>query len=345
MRNPIAILNKFYGRLLNLFVLIILFVLFSIFGLMFIENMTFLESFWTVTNIITTVGSQFRGYYNLSVEGRIFILFIMWVGIFIFLMAVTIIASDLLQGKYQKAFKLYNMEKKLSALSDHVIICGFGRNGRQAARKLQKYNRKFVIIDIKEIEKYSDGEFENAILYQGDATLDSTLETCGIARSAALITAMPSDANNLFAVITARQMNPKLKIISRASDSHSINKLKMAGADNVIMPDKIGGEHMASLVVTPDLVEFVDQVNFEGNENRNLVEMPTNQVPEAFLGKTLEHYLESLETRCKIIGYKNKEGLYLMNPDADQLIEKNEFIIFFGRNSQIESLKKSLNLK
>ncbi len=344
MRNPISVINKFYSRLLKLFILIVLFVFVSIVGLMIIEHMSFLESLWTVTNLVTTVGSSIRPFESLSVEGRIFIIFIMWVGIFIFLMAITIIASNLLQGKYQQAFKLYNMEKKLNTLDNHIIICGFGRNGRQAARKLTQYHKKFIVIDMKDFEPVSGEEFEHILFYKGDATLDSTLQYCGIERASAIITALPSDADNLFVVLTSHQLNPQLKIISRASNSESIKKLKIAGADNVIMPDKIGGEHMASLVVTPDLVEFIDQINFEGSNNKNLLEVPTNSIANNYLEKDLGNFLESIQTSCKVIGYKDKEGEYTMNPDLNDEIQSDEYIIFFGRNEQIKELKKELNL-
>lgn len=345
MRNPIKIIQKLYSRIISVSLVIVGFVLFGVIGLMLIEGFNFLEAFWTVTNVVTTVGSSVRDYAHLSDPARIFILFLMWVGIFLFLIAVSIIAFDLMEGKYQKAFNTYKMENNLNALDHHIIICGFGRNGRQAVRKLQNYHKKIVVIDKVKIEKYEGGEFDKVIFYQGDATLDSTQKKCGITKAQAIICAMPSDSDNLYAVMTARQLNPNITIITRASDSNSISKLKIAGANNVIMPDKIGGEHMASMVVTPDLVEFLDQINFEGSNHLNLLEISTDAIPKKYLNFPLKDYLKNLDSPCIVIGYKDMDKNYVMNPDPNLIINPEEFIIFFGRNEQIIDLKRKLNLK
>ena len=151
------------------------------------------------------------------------------------------------------------MQKKIDSYKDHTIICGYGRNGKQAATKLLAYNRPFVIIE-KDKEIYDKYQSEMVPFVLGNANEDEVLIQAGIERAGTLISALPNDADNLFVVLSARQINSELCIISRASQETSYNKLKMAGANNVILPDKIGGDHMASLVVVPDLIEFIDNL-------------------------------------------------------------------------------------
>ena len=133
----------------------------------------------------------------------------------------------------------------------------------------------------------SELDNEDVLNIQGDATLDETLIRAGIKTAANLVTALPSDADNLFVVLTANQLNNKCKIISRASNESSYSKLKIAGASNVIMPDKLGGDHMASLVVTPDVIEFVDRLTIEGEATANLEEIAVDDLPKKYINKTI----------------------------------------------------------
>ena len=119
---------------------------------------------------------------------------------------------------------------------------------------------------------------------------------------------------------TDKELNPKIKVISRASNSSTIKKLKTAGAENVIMPDKIGGEHMASLLITPDLVEFIDNIVLEGTKKINVLEIYTDKLSKEFIGKKLEELKIFPKTGCKIVGYKDFYGEYIINPDERKLI-------------------------
>jgi voltage-gated potassium channel len=163
----------------------------------------------------------------------------------------------------------------------------------------------------------------------------------GIKNASTLICALPRDADNLFIVLSARQINPKLKIISRATEESSYQKLKLAGADNVIMPDKIGGDHMASLVVVPDLVEFLDNLSVSGEHDSINVE----QVPfEKICTDGKELAIMDLDLRkntgCSIIGYKSAEGEYIVNPEPSMVLKKNSKLILIGRPNQIDKLKQ-----
>ena len=140
------------------------------------------------------------------------------------------------------------MQKLIDSLKNHIIICGYGRNGKQAARKLSAYKKSFVVIE-KDKELLERLQTDNVPYVIGNANEDDILMQAGVDRAACFISALPSDADNLFVVLSTRQINKNINIISRASQESSYEELKLAGANNVILPDKIGGDHMASLVV------------------------------------------------------------------------------------------------
>lgn len=231
------------------------------------------------------------------------------------------------------------MQKKIEELQGHTIVCGYGRNGRQAISKLKSYKKQIVVVEKYEgIVKQLDEK--GVLTIEGDATLDETLLRAGIMNADNLITALPSDADNLFVVLTAKQLNNDCKIISRASKETSYNKLKIAGADNVIMPDKLGGSHMASLVVTPDVIEFVDRLTIEGETTANLEEVAINDLPEKYLDKTILDLDLRKKTGCTVIGYRTPSKEYIINPEAEVKLEAGGNLIVLGRPEQINTLRK-----
>ena len=169
------------------------------------------------------------------------------------------------------------MQKLIDSYKNHIIICGYGRNGKQAAVKLAAYKRAFVVIekDKTVIEKL---QFENIPYVIGNANEDEILLRAGVDRASCFISALPSDADNLFVVLSTRQINKNINIISRASLESSYDKLKFAGANNVILPDKIGGDHMASLVVVPGLMEFLDNLSIVGKSDINIEEVAVEKL-------------------------------------------------------------------
>jgi voltage-gated potassium channel len=182
-------------------------------------------------------------------------------------------------------------------------------------------------------------KFEKGILFvEGDANEDDTLIEAGIDRAQYLITSLPDDAANLFVVLSARQLNKNLFIISRASQLTSQKKLRLAGADKVIMPDRIGGDHMASSVVIPDLITFMDKLSTEGENTTNLEEVTI----ESYMTSINNHSLRDLDLRkktgCTIIGYIEPDGNYIINPEADLKLQPQGKVIVLGRPEQIKKL-------
>lgn len=198
-----------------------------------------------------------------------------------------------------------------------------------------------VVIE-KDKELLEELESVNILFIDGDATDDIALEKASIQNAKSLITALPSDADNLFVVLSARQINKDMIIISRASNESSYTKLKIAGATNIIMPDKIGGEHMASLVVTPDLVEFVERLTISDEHSANLEEIPINNLPSEFINKTIIDLDLRNKSGCTVIGFKTSENDYIINPEASTILTPGSNLIVLGKVNQIEKLRQIL---
>lgn len=306
-------------------------------GYMSLSGYNFVDALYMTVITVTTVG--FGELQPFSPEEKVFTIFLILTSITIFGYAVSSFSEYLVSGKLFQHFKHRKVEKQINHLKKHTIVCGYGRNGKQAILKLRNYNKEFVVVE-KDKEMISFLDSEGILNIEGDATLDETLLKAGIEKASFLITALPSDANNLFVVLTASQLNNKCTIISRASNESSYKKLKFAGANNVIMPDKLGGNHMASLVTTPDVIEFVDRLTIEGETTANLEEIAVNDLPSKFINKTILDLDLRKQTGCTVIGFRNPDKDYVINPEANIKLVENSQLIVLGRPEQIIKLRQ-----
>ena len=317
--------------------LVILSIAIGTIGYMWLSGYNFVDALYMTVITVTTVG--FGELQPFSPEEKIFTIFLILTSITIFGYAISAFSEYLVSGKLFEQLKQRRVEKQIGYLKGHTIVCGYGRNGQQAILKLKNYNQKFVVVE-KDKEKIDELDALGVLNIQGDATLDETLIRAGIEKASFLITALPSDADNLFVVLTVSQLNKSCKVISRASNESSYSKLKIAGADNVIMPDKLGGDHMASLVVTPDVIEFVDRLTIEGETTANLEEIAVNDLPEKYLNKTILDLDLRKQTGCTVIGFRDPDKEYLINPEANIKLVANSQLIVLGRPEQIIKLRE-----
>lgn len=339
MNNPLLKLyrSKIYTAIMMLIVLLCI----GILGYRFLSGYSWLDAIYMTVITITTVG--FAEVNPLDIQSKIFTIFLILTSVVIVGYAISIITEYILSRNNFEDIKQRKMQKKIDAMSNHIIICGYGRNGKQAAKKLLAYEKSFVIIehDKEVIEKFQEDEISFVF---GNANEDEILFEAGIEKASTLICALPNDADNLFVVLSARQINPKLTIISRASEETSYNKLKLAGANNVILPDRIGGDHMASLVVIPDLVEFIDNLGIVGERNINIEEVTVEQLYNATEEKTIRDLDLRKKTGCTVIGFKDDKGEYVVNPEADTKLVPGSKIIVLGRPEQIQKLNSEYNI-
>ena len=328
-------------RLLQPFIVLTVLVFVGIMGYIVLEGYSFMEALYMTTIAITTAG--FNEVKPLDNDGRMFTVFLLLTSWATFAWAIARIAQFVVTGEINKYFKTRKIMKAVSELNRHVILCGFGRNGQQAARTLKNHNIEFVVIEKLEESMEKILPFFPGLTYLiGDGTDDDLLKRAGIDKANALITALPDDADNVFIVLSARALNHKLHIVSRASEENSIHKLRKAGADSVIMPDKIGGSHMATLVSKPDVIEFMDFLTSEDGESVNMDSVPYDVLPPEIKDKSLKVVMEWNKTGVNCLGIKNKEGKFVINPPDETQVTEGCKVIVFGTRSQIAKMKNNL---
>lgn len=339
MRKTALHTNLRYFRKLYLAIgMVLLVLLVGIVGFYTIENYSLLDSIFMTVITVATVG--YREVKELDDAGKIFTSLLIIFSIGTFAYAISVITRYVIEGEFQTYFRHYKVNKEILKLKDHVIVCGFGRNGRQACEQLRSGNEKFVAIESNPKIIATLHEDENILFIEGDATNDDVLLEAGLERAKALITALPNDAANVFVVLTARDRNPNLKIISRASDDASEHKLKRAGANNVIMPDKIGGTHMAALVTKPDVLEFIDHIT--GRINIRLEEILYSSLPNSMRGKSIRELEIRNKTGANIIGFKTAEGEYIINPAPEMVMMPDAKLFVLGTQEQVSRFKEIL---
>jgi voltage-gated potassium channel len=318
-----------FNRLIFPILLLVGLIGFGISGYMIIERYTFLEAIYMTVITIASVG--FEEVHQLSRAGMIFTIVLILINLATFTLFITMITRYIADGDFLKQYKYFKMHNRLEKLNSHVIICGFGRNGREAAQVLSENQIPYVIIELN--ESLTDISILPEHLINGNATKDEILRDAGIQKATALITTLPNDADNLFVVLTARQQNPSLKIISRASLDTSVEKLKIAGATNVIMPDKLGGSHMATLVMHPDILEMVSLMTTRNNAFFKIEELTVrtrNTLGEMDIWK---------KTGTTVLGIKKKND-YLLNPPPEYNLSPGESVIVMGSELQISRARE-----
>ena len=321
--------------------LLISLVIGGILGYKVISEYSWIDAIYMTVITITTVG--FGELHPPTPVEKIFTTVLIVSSIIIVSYALSVITEYIVSRTSIRDLKNKRMQQKIDDLKDHVIVCGYGRNGREAVDKLKSYKQDFMIIEMN--QDIIDADENGFLFISGNANEDEILLKAGIEKAKTLICAMPEDADNLFTVLSARQLNKNLIIISRASEETSVKKLKLAGADNVVLPDKIGGSHMASLVVVPDLVEFLDNLAVSGKEDSiNVEQIPFEKVCSDGIEKTIAQTDIRKKTGCSIIGYKGPEGDYIVNPEASTKLIRGSKIIVIGRPDQITNLKTEFGI-
>lgn len=334
---------KLFSRIYYFVFLLIILITIGTAGFYLIEGWRFIDALYMTMITISTVG--FAEVHELSDAGKIFtaILIVSSFGTFAF--AISSITTYLVGGEYKKYFKEFKTSKKLKKMENHVIICGFGRVGKQVAEDLKSHGDYFIVLENDEnvIAEYS---YDSGIEFlKGDSTDDDALARANVKSAKAVITCLPKDAENLYVVLAAREMNPSILIVSRASNSSAVSKLKLAGATNVIMPDSIGGSHMASLIANPDVMEFLDIIRVQGNRGANIESISFDELPEKFRNKTIGELESNRITGVTIIGFKGTDGEYIINPSTDIEVVQGSKLFVLGNASQINHLHTYFGFK
>ncbi len=303
-------------------------------GFHFIEGWTWFDGLYMIVTTFTTIGYQ--EIHPLSHAGRIFNLALIVSGVSLVFLGIGSLTQALLEFELASFFGKRKMEREISRLSDHYIICGAGRVGRSAARELARRPAPFLIIEQSEAKaaRYND----EWLIMIGDATQEQTLRDAHIERARGLVAATTTDATNLYIVLTARGLNPRLKIIARASEEDAEKHLLTAGADSVVSPYLFAGQRIAQSFLRPHVVSFLDTATTHLGMDLEIGEI---SVPKhsSFAGKTIESSRIRQDRGVIILAIKREQGMRF-NPSPEDRIEPGDYLIAMGEPGQLRQLEQ-----
>jgi len=305
-------------------------------GFHYIEKWSWFDGFYMVITTLTTIGYQ--EVHPLTHAGRVFNIVIILGGVSLVFLAVGSLTQALLEFELQNIFGRRRMERDIGRLTGHYIICGAGRVGRSAARELARRPAQFVVIENNEpkAQKFAS---ENWLMLIGDATQEQTLREARIEHARGLVAATTTDATNLYIVLTARSLNPSLRIIARASEEKAEKHLRSAGADSVVSPYVFAGQRIAHSFLSPNVVSFLDTATTHLGMDLEIGEIPiTPRSP--FAGKTIENSHIRQKHGVIILAIKREAGMRF-NPAPDDRMETGDFLIAMGEPQQLRDLEQT----
>lgn len=339
--------NKFYevsSLTIKIGVMLILMLVASgTIGYRLIEGWAWIDCLYMTIITMATVGFKEVG--PMSDLGKIFTMGLIITSLSVLAYVTTNLARFIFDGDLANFIKTYRVDKKIAKLKNHVIIVGYGRNGEQAAIELAENGVDFVVVDKRDNVIGRVRENPDLLYIKGDATHEEVLEQARIHDARAIIVTTPQDADNVFVVLTARSMNPGLTVISRASEMESLMKLKRAGATNVIMPERIGGQRMAKLVHQPDVVEFMENILLQKSRDVVLEEVTCKNLSQQWVGKPMADLRLFELTGANVIGIKTGGARYVFNPDTQMALSRNDKLFVLGHRDQIKKLQNIIETK
>ncbi len=328
------------ARVKLILVAILVIIIIGTVAYMFLEGFSFMDALYMTIITVFTVGYDEVGG-TIGQSGMIFTIILIIFSWVTFALAVSITTTYLVGGELSLYIYGRKTKTNIKKMKDHVIVCGFGRNGKQAVRELRAHDRNYVVIDKNKDTMINNPKISSNYIV-GDATEDEVLTEAGIEKASAIITTFPNDADNLFVVITARSLCDSIKIISRGSSESSEKKLLVAGASNVVLPEKAGGTRMALLVATPDVVDFLNHLSVHGLDHPNLEEIVCDNPNFNNTSKTIGELGVRSKSGANIVGFKTINGEYIINPASDTVIFPGSKIFVLGNLSQVEQMKSLL---
>ena len=326
-------------RIAVIIIIFIILVFGGTFGYMLLENTGFWMGLYLTIITVFTVG--YGDIVPVHPSGRIFTVFLVITSVSFVFYTFSKITETMIEGELRGLYKRRKMNRQISRLRDHYIVCGFGRIGKEICKILQEHHRPFVVIekDAEEIRALEDLQFYQL---QGEASDDEVLQRAGIEKAKGLVSVVASDADNLYITLTARGLNPNLFIMTRSSGSPGVQtKLKRAGATRVISPYSIGARRMAHLIVRPTVTDFIDLTMRAGELDLIMEELQVSSASH-LNGKSL---IES-EIRKKydviVVAIKRQDGTMLFNPKSETIIMASDILIVLGNSEHIAGLRREM---
>lgn len=304
-----------------------------------IEGWGLFDAFYMTLTTITTVGYQ--EVHPLDQAGRVFNSFIIFFGVSAMFFAVGAMTQTIIElelaGRYGKRKK----NRMISQLHDHFVVCGFGRVGRNASYELQRAKAPFLVIDRNQ-ERVARASDARMLAVVADATNDDDLRKAGVLRARGLIAALPSDAENLFIILSAKNLNSNLVVVTRVSEEQNEEKLRRAGADTVFAPYTLAGRRLADSLLRPHVVEFLDFATSVVGPQIMMEQVHVSR-ERAIRSSILSDLLAAVGVNVIILAIRRSDGQMIFNPAADTRISEGDFLIVLGDKPSLNELEKTLS--
>lgn len=326
-------LHRPEGKFLFAILLIILIIAAGTVGYVVIEDWSFQDALYMTVITLTTVG--YGEVKPLSQEGQIFTMVLLIVGVGIIFYLLSSEAKLLLEGQLKEYIGRSRLEKKLSEIKSHYIICGFGRLGKTVAKEFKAKGISTVIIEKEQIPEIERDDF---LILEGDASNEDVLKSAGIMRARGLVSVLPTDAENLFVVLSARELNSDLFIVTRASDDSAERKILRAGANRVVSPYYTGGVRIANTVLKPAVVDFLEFVSKTGNMELQMEEINVSS-DSKLSGTTLLESGIGRDLGVIILAIRKSDGTMEFNPGSGSKIDTGDRLVAIGEIPKLNKLE------
>lgn len=298
-------------------------------GYMIIERWSFFDALFMTVTTVTTVG--YREVRPLDTEGRIFTIFLVLFGVGTAFYLLTTFVALVIEGDLGAAFGVTRMKSRIDKLSDHHILCGYGRVGEEIAREFVAREIPFVVIE-NNPEAVARAVEAGHLLIEGDASDDEILLAAGVQRARTLLAASDSDSGNTYITLTAKALNPSAFVVARAGKRESEGRALRAGADRVISPYSLSGRRMALSAIQPNIVDFIDTLAIGRNTDQILAEIQITEDSE-LLGLYIRHMLETV--RVTVLGLQRANGELIVGPRDDTRLEVGDRLMVVGAESEV----------
>lgn len=305
-----------------------------------VEKWSLVEAAYMTMITLTTVG--FGEVRPLDEDARLFTMALILAGVITIGYIVNRFTEAAVQGYFQEGIRRRQEKRLLEELNNHYILCGFGRTGRQAAIEFQAEGIPFVVVDA-EADQIKEAKQLGYIVVQGDATLDESLLSAGIDRAACLIAALTSDAENLYTVLSAKTLNPKLRAIARASTEEAVQKLQRAGADAVVSPYITGGRRLAAAALRPQVMDFVDGILTGTDRSFYMEEFLIEPDFCTCVGQTLSEARLRSQSGALVLAIRRADGTLIAGPTGDTSLVAGDSLICMGTAEQLRLLNQILS--
>ena len=331
-------MGRFRKRLILIGVAVIIIMAGGTLGFILIDHYPVFDAFYMTLITISTVG--YEEVHPLSRAGQIFNSFLIFFGVTIMLLAVGGMTQVIIELELTQYFGKRRTGKMINNLQDHIIVCGFGRVGRGAARELQRAGVPFLIVDKSE-DRVEWAMRDGMLGVLADATDDETLKHAGVLRAKGLIATLQSDADNLFMILSAKGLKPTLQVSARVNSEQSEKKMRQAGADHVFAPYDMTGNRMAQVMLKPHVVQFIDFTTKSMGLDVG-IEQFSVPVSSGYASKSLIEAQLRKGLGVIVLAIRKSDGEMLFNPPAEAEINAGDFLIVMGESANLRKLERLL---